>query len=322
MKASFLCFSLAVTLLAPRADASQDDSRKGAKKVDAKELKRQMLEAFKDAEKARKEYKSWTAQLKWSLSDPFQDRTSYAGGNVKVLRGEEGSNSLWWALKESSDPRGRNMMNASRSLYKGVKLQETYEPKRGSGTVYEYNTAALRDFHPQMLIRDGFHKNLQLWFDIDIVANARYMKTEPNADDWAALGFSGKEEYEAWWKTKKAVISGKESTLSEDRPFSSKEDKFDKMNPRNKPMEGSGEEQYGKFYIIVLKPKVPNLQRRLRSIRMTLRPGDFLPISIMFEYSTDRYRNITFKNIEKDPEPEITPDQFTLDTEGYRVIQR
>lgn len=321
MKSSFLSLALGLVLFTPQVVAQQEP-RKGAKKIDAKELNRQKIEAFKDAEKARKEYKSWVGRITWSLSDPFQDRTSYAGGNVKVLRGEEDANLLWWALKESSDPRGRNMMNASRSLYKGVKLRETYEPRRGTGTVYEYNTAALREFLPQMIIRDGFHKNLELWFDIDIIANARYMKTEPNADDWQALGFSGKEEYENWWKNKKAVISGKESDLSEDRPFASKEDKFDKMNPRNKPMAASGDEQYGKYYIIVLRPKIPALQKRLRSIRMTLRPGDFLPISLMFEYSTDRYRNIQFTSIEKNPEPEITSDQFTLDTEGYRVIQR
>ena len=84
----------------------------------------------------------------------------------------------------------------------------------------------------------------------------------------------------------------------------------------------SGGDSWGKFYIIVLRPKIPVLQQRIRSIRLTLRPGDFLPISLIFEHSTDRYRNIKFDNIQKDPEPEITKQQFTMNTDGFRVIRR
>ena len=241
---------LALALFLPVSAVSarqQDPSRKGAKKIDAKELQRQKMEVFKDAEKARKKYKAWTSQISWTLSDPFQDRTSYSGGVVKVCQIGDEKNLLWWAVKESTSPRGGNTLSASRSLYKGIKLKETQEPKRGTNTVYEYNVATLRDYQPQRIVRDGFHRGLEQWFDVEIVVNARYMKTEPNEDDWTALGFSGQEEYDAWWKSKKATTGGKQTDMKEDRPFASKEDKFNKMNPRNKSRENSGSEEHGKL---------------------------------------------------------------------------
>ncbi len=315
-----LSLALGTALLVPAATAQQQDPRKGAKKIDATELLRRKKEAYKDAEKAREKYGAWSANIKWSLSDPFQDRTSYAAGSVKVLKTDDGR-LLWWAVKESSDAAGRNTMNASRTLYVGGKLRETYEPKRGTNTVTEYNAAALRYYLTQMLVRDGFNSDLERIFDVEIVANARYMKTEPNDDDWTALGFSGKEAYETWWKNKKAIVAGEETGLNEDRPFSTKEDKFDRENPRNKPVVAGGD-KWGKYYIVVLRPKIPTIQRRIRSIRMTLRPGDFLPINLIFEHSTDRYRNVKFAGIRKDPEPAITKKQFTLETAGYRVVKR
>lgn len=295
---------------------AQEQPKQDERKISPEELARRKEEAFKDAAEAYKQYKVWTGRVKISESNPFEDKTAFAVGTIWVKAIDEETRWLYWDTKVSMDPEGQMALEDSRSLYKGTDLSVTHESSEKK-SVDKYALSKLDVLLPQILLREGFVKKLEENFEVEIHANAKYQKTKPDAVDWGHLGFKDEEEFKAWWEKVQAKGSGgSETSLKEDRPFKDREDKFDKDNPRNKQPGTEGNE-FQLFYIIYLHPSTPALKREIRKVTWTLRPGDFLPVSLLIERTDDVHVTVQFESLRKDPEPEVKDDRFRLDTVGF-----
>jgi hypothetical protein len=310
--------ALAALVLASLA-AAQDPPKKPQddRKISPEEMNRRKEESFKDAEEAYKKFRSWTGRVKMTESSPSMDATLYGEGNVWVKTVDQDNNrNFYWEWKQAMDPALQQVLEESRCLFVGTSLQQTWDKARILEK-YEYGTWDI--LLPQLLVRDGYRKKLEEYFEVQIMANPKYHKSKPDAVDWGHLGFKTQEEFDAWWKARKAQGSGgSETGFSEDRPFKDKEDKFDKENPRNKMpgMEG-GEAEL--FYSVYLHPKSPKIKRDVRKVSLMLRPADFLPVMIIFEMANDVHLTLQFDLIRKDPTPEIKDDRFRLEASGFSV---
>jgi len=296
---------------------AQEPSKQDDRKISPEELARRKEEAYKDAEAEYKLYKAWTGRIRISESNPSQDSTTFGYGTLWVKTiDEERNRRLYWETKVAMDPEGQQVLEDSRSLYKGTDLSVTHESQEKK-QVDRYDLTKLDVLLPQFLIREGFTKKLEENFEVEIHANARYQKTKPDAVDWSHLGFKDEEEFKKWWKERKAEGSGGGKTnFEEDRPFKDREDKFDKENPRNK-LPGTEGNEFQLFYVIYLIPSTPQLKRDVRKVTLTFRPGDFLPVSILMELTNDVHLTVQFEALVKDPEPEIQDDRFRLETTGF-----
>ena len=296
------------------------------RKLTPEELQRRKEEAFKDAAEKHKTYKSWKATLKISESNPAADATlEYDGAvSVKIFEDEAKTRKLFWEVAQFEfQPDANNNVKRvkvenSRSLYAATSLKVSYDVQK---TLENYDFSGGLDFFlPQMLLRDGFVKELEKWFRVEIVRNPRYENLTPTEWDWSHLGFKTKEEFDAWWKSKKAVDGGgKETGFKEDRPFDKREDEFDKNNPRNKG-DGSGGGEQQAMYVIDLIPTAEPVKRDFRKITISLRPADFLPVSIMMQMTNDAHVGILLDSIQRDPAgaDEVKDDRFRLEEPTFQ----
>lgn len=305
---------LALFVLMVPASVQEDSERPlNTRKITAKELRRRTDEAFQDATKASQEYAAWTARFRMFVSNPFTDATDSFSGRLWMKRIEEEGWVLYWEREKKGAGQDR-----IRALYRGDRLTVVEEK---SARLWKGVADPKRRFWFEVLIRQGFQKELEDLYTLDLYANAKYQKTVATPEDWKHLGFDSKEDFEEWWRTKKVEDPARKITydLSENRPFRKKEDEFDRKNPRNIIPE-KGSEEARKYYGFTLTPKREPLKREIRLITMTIRPGDFLPSRIYVERTNDFFTSIHFEEIVKDPDPEIPDDRFKIDETGLTVI--
>ena len=310
----FVRMILALSILVSSLWAQDETERPlNTRKLSAKELRRRTDEAFRNAEKASQERTAWTARFRMFTSNPFDDVTVSFTGRLWVKNlGEEGL-ALYWEREKGGSEKER-----FRALYRGNKLRLVEEK---SARMWIGIADPSRRFWFEVLIREGFRKELENLYTLDLYANAKYQKTVATPEDWKHLGFDSKEDFEQWWNNKRVEDPARKITydLAENRPFRKKEDEFDRKNPRNIiPKKGSEEAQ--KYYGFTLTPKREPLKREIRLITMTLRPGDFLPSRIYVERTNDFFTSIHFEEIEKDPEPEIPDERFKIEESGLTII--
>ncbi len=302
---------VAVVLLLVPFFAQEEPPR--SSKVTAKELRRRMVEAFRESAKAAESRTAWTARFRMVTSNPFNDETIVYSGRVWVKNLGEKGLALYWERERTGSKRERIC-----ALHLGDRLSVSEEK---AGKVWKGAISRAGAFRFESLLREGFGAHLEKKYTVDIYANARYQKTEATVGDWTHLGFQSKEEFEEWWRNKKVEdpVTGTTSDTSEDRPFREKEDEFDRKNPRNvMPEKGDGTVQ--KYYGLTLTPKKGYLRRAIRSVSMTLRPGDFLPVRIYVERTNDVLTSLHLEEIRRDPEPEIPDDRFAIDEKGLTII--
>lgn len=304
-------------------DKGQDPRKQDERnKLTPEEMARRKVEALKDAEDCYKKFKTWTAKVRITESTGQDTRIGFEG-TVWVKVGENDNRMLFWDIKqweeqidESNNEIKRVTVDTQRSLYKGTDLQIAFDTRK---ILEIYQLAVLDIFVPQFLVRDGFTKKLDEYFQVEIVANPKYRNTEWTETSWAHLGFKSKEAWEDWYKNKKAKNAlGRETGAKEFGTHDDKMNKMDKQNPRNK-LPGNEGKEAEHYYVIHLTPMTPFLKRDVSRVTINLRPGDFLPVSILVRKTDDATMILNFESIEKDPvgDAEIKDERFQLDVPGY-----
>ncbi len=306
----------------PKQDDKDKPKQDERNTLKPEEVQRRKDEAYKEAEAAYKKIRSWTAKIKMGEVDPFSGTAANWDGSLWMKIAADESRMLYWGLKQwelqlDVDNQERRVeLGDVRSLAKVNDLRVALDARK----VLELYDLAIWDIlMPQLLVRDGLTKRLEEAFEVEIFYNPKYVKTETTAVDWAHLGFNNKEEWEAWFKNKKAKDAGlRETKVSEFDTFKDQEEKYRKNNKRNKePGQENAEHQH--YYIVFLTPTHPRLKREVTKVMLKFRPGDFLPVYLRINRVDDRTFTLQIEGHEANPvgEKEIKDERFQLEAPGY-----
>jgi hypothetical protein len=292
-------------LLALLAAPAQENDRK----LTPEEIRRRLDEAFQDAEAASKKYKAWTARIRSTEAAAEEGHRSF-NGRVWVK-----SRALFADLKRTKEMNGGDVLDTHLKLGR----ERTFEVAVESEKVL-YKVDLTKAFLPETLLRDGFVKELEERFVVEIVSNARYAKTKPTLEDLKILGFESEEAWKKWLEDAWSEGGGKtKGPVKEFNPFHGKEMEFHKNNPRSMPEPEKSDGAFALMYYIRLTPKAGPIADEYKQSMLTLRPADFLPVRIDLTFQGGHVRHWNLEGHEPDPKPEIEDAIFKIDSTGYTV---
>jgi ribosomal protein L9 len=265
------------------------------------QLEKRKESLYKEAEEARKKLKSWKAKIGASES---------VGG--RIYSGEI------WAKAFGENDWGLFISRPdSRVLCRHTSLDRTVEEVK---VLQKYDLTDLNDFLPESLLRDGITKALEERFEVKVTADARFMKLQGNAEDWAHLGFKNEEEFKAWMDRQSAKGTGgvvKEG-LKEFGTFDDRAEEFHKNSGRSMKPPPKTDGRGDLYFDLVLTQKEAVLARKIQNIVVRLRAVDFLPIRVQVNFPGN-ILTIGISEIERDLKEEIADTVFTLDVPDYTV---